>query len=113
MHPSIIVRIIPNLDTHYYTTFLLELIFIKLITFKRKIVILIFYSYNLQFRPVCTKLVSGQSVIAETFSSVSVYFGDIVGFTRMWANSPPLEVEIIPTKKTYFMEGLKNFEFGI
>ena len=28
---------------------------------------------------------SGQSLVAETFSSVTVYFGDIVGFTRMWA----------------------------
>ena len=43
----------------------------------------------------CTKLVSGQSVLAETFPSVTVYFGDIVGFTAMWANSPPLEVDSV------------------
>ena len=47
---------------------------------------------NYNFRSVCNNLVSGQTVIAETFPSVSVYFGDIVGFTAMWANSPPLEV---------------------
>ena len=35
---------------------------------------------------------SGQSLIAETFSSATVYFGDIVGFTAMWAESSPLEV---------------------
>ena len=35
---------------------------------------------------------SGQSLIAETFSSATIYFGDIVGFTAMWAESSPLEV---------------------
>ena len=49
---------------------------------------------KLNVRSVCTKLVSGQSVLAETFPSVTVYFGDIVGFTAMWANSPPLEVDM-------------------
>ena len=51
-----------------------------------------FRKFNI--RSVCTKLVSGQSVLAETFPSVTVYFGDIVGFTAMWANSPPLEVDM-------------------
>ena len=43
-------------------------------------------------RSVCTKLVSGQALIAETFQSATVYFGDIVGFTAMWADSSPLQV---------------------
>ena len=64
-----------------------------------------------QFRTVCTKLVSGQSMIAETFSSVSVYFGDIVGFTAMWANSPPLEiVEFLNELYTCFDSIIDNFD---
>jgi class 3 adenylate cyclase len=38
--------------------------------------------------------VSGQAVIAETFSSATIYFSDIVGFTAMSAQSSPLEVKI-------------------
>jgi len=43
-------------------------------------------------RSVCSRLVSGQAVIAETFQSATIYFSDIVDFTSIAAGSTPLEV---------------------
>ena len=43
-------------------------------------------------RSVAHNLIQGQSVIAETFESVTIYFTDIVGFTALSAASTPLEV---------------------
>ena len=46
-------------------------------------------------RPVAGQLIQGQSVIAETYESVTIYFSDIVGFTALSASSQPLEVSNI------------------
>ena len=51
--------------------------------------------YRLLPKYICSRLVSSKAVVAETFSSASIYFSDIVGFTALSAESSPLEVKKI------------------
>lgn len=44
------------------------------------------------FRSVAVQLITGNSVRAETYDCVTIYFSDIEGFTAMSASLTPMQV---------------------
>lgn len=58
-----------------------------------------------------SQLIFGQSVDAETYDQVTIYFSDIVGFTSLSAESTPLEVvDLLNDLYTCFDSIIENFD---
>ncbi|GFO20080.1 Atrial natriuretic peptide receptor 2, partial [Plakobranchus ocellatus] len=60
---------------------------------------------------VASQLIRGESVTAEWYDNVSIYFSDICGFTAMSAESTPMQVvDLLNDLYTTFDSIIENFD---
>ncbi|XP_059149224.1 atrial natriuretic peptide receptor 1-like [Physella acuta] len=67
--------------------------------------------YNMLPKKVASQLIRGESVTAEWYDSVSIYFSDICGFTALSAESTPMEVvDLLNDLYTAFDSIIEHFD---